>query len=131
MELLFGLAIEGASRLIRGHGFPHLESSDAELVELAETDSAVMWSKDRIKRTTLEKVNTDGTRNPVRLTTSQMYADYKTWAISQGHDQKSIVHVNVFSQRLKNQGFNYLNRHGFRGFVGVCFKSGEDREEAA
>jgi phage/plasmid-associated DNA primase len=123
MDLLLGLAIEGASRLIRDGRFPHLESAEAELAELAETDSVVAWFKDRIKRTMLEKVNTDGTRSPVRLTTSQMYADYKTVSESQGHDRKSIVHVNVFSQRLRSLGLKRVNANGFRGFVGVCFKS--------
>jgi phage/plasmid-associated DNA primase len=132
LELLFGLAIEGASRLIRDRGFPRLESSEAELVELAETDSVVAWCKDRIKRTPLAKVNKDGTSSPVRLTTSQMYTDYKMWAEAQGHDRKSIAHVNVFSQRLRSHGLTHLNRNGFRGFVGVCFGAHEDRpaEEA-
>ena len=115
MDLLLGLAIEGASRLIRDGSFPHLESAEAELVELAETDSAVMWCKDRIKRTTLERVNKDGTRSPMRLTTSQMYADYKMWAESQGHDRKSIVHVNVFSQRLRSLGLKRMNAHASGG----------------
>jgi len=121
MDLLLGLAIEGASRLIRAGGFPHLASSEAELEELAETDSVVLWFKDQITRTQLEKVNTDGTRTPMRLTTNEMYASYKSWSETNGHDRKSIVHVNVFSQRLRSQGLKRMNAHGFRGFVGVQF----------
>jgi phage/plasmid-associated DNA primase len=121
MDLLLGLAIEGASRLIRDGGFPHLESAEAELEELAETDSVVLWFKDQITRTLLEKVNTDGTRIPMRLTTSEMYAAYKSWSEANGHDRKSIVHVNVFSQRLRSLGLKRVNANGFRGFVGVQF----------
>jgi putative DNA primase/helicase len=122
MELLLGLAIEGASRLIRESGFPTLKSSEDELEELAETDSVVLWFKDQITRTQLERINKDGTRSPMRLTTSQMYADYKSWAEAQGHDRKSIAHINVFSQRLRSQGLAKLNANGFRGFLGVAFK---------
>ena len=129
MDLLLGLAIEGASRLIREGKFPHLESAEAELAELAETDSVVAWFKDRIKRTTLVKVNKDGTRSSIRLTSSQMYADYKTRAEAEGHNRKSIVGINVFSQRLRSLGLKRMNANGFRGFVGVCFKSEEDRRQ--
>jgi len=129
MDLLLGLAIEGASRLIREGKFPHLESAEAELAELAETDSVVAWFKDRIERTTLVKVNKDGTRSSIRLTSSQMYADYKTRAEAEGHDRKSIVGINVFSQRLRSLGLKRMNANGFRGFVGVCFKSEEDRRQ--
>jgi hypothetical protein len=121
MDLLLGLAIEGASRLIRAGGFPHLESAEAELEELAETDSVVLWFKDQITRTQLEQVNKDGTRSPMRLRTSEMYASYKSWSEANGHDRKSIVHVNVFSQRLRSLGLKRVNANGFRGFGGVQF----------
>jgi hypothetical protein len=124
MDLLLGLAIEGASRLIRAGGFPHLESAEAELAELAETDSVVAWFKDRIKRTQcLEVLEKDEVRAASRLATSEMYADYKATAEAQGHDKKSIVHINVFSQRLRSLGLKRVNENGFRGFVGVRWKS--------
>jgi hypothetical protein len=50
-----------------------------------------------------------------------MYASYKSWAEANGHDRKSIVHVNVFSQRLRSLGLKRVNANGFRGFVGVQF----------
>jgi phage/plasmid-associated DNA primase len=131
MNLLLGLAIEGASRLIRSGGFPHLESAEAELAELAETDSVVAWFKDRITRTALETIGKDGTRLPARLTTNQMHADYKCQAEAQGHDRKSIVHVNVFSQRLRSLGLTRVNANGFRGFVRVCFKSDTSHRTSA
>ena len=124
MDLLLGLAIEGASRLIHDGGFPHLESTEAELVELAETDSVVAWFKDRIKRTQfVEVIEKDEVRTAPRLATSEMYADYKATAEDQGHDKKSIVHINVFSQRLRSLGLKRVNENGFRGFVGVRWKS--------
>jgi hypothetical protein len=133
MDLLLGLAIEGASRLIQAGGFPRLESAEAELAEVAETDSVTAWCKDRIKRTAFNVVDKTGKyRSPMKLTTSQMYADYKSWAEAQGHDRKSIVQVNVFSQRLRSLGLKKVNANGFRGFEGVCFKPvGAETEEAA
>jgi hypothetical protein len=113
MDLLLALAIEGAARLIRDGRFPHLESAEAELAELAETDSVVAWCKDRITRTSLE----------AKLKTNEMHADYKSHAEAEGHDKKSIVSINVFSQRLRSQGLKHMNKNGFRGFVGVSFKS--------
>jgi hypothetical protein len=130
MDLLLGLAIEGASRLIRDGGFPHLESAEAELAEVAESDSVTAWCKDRIKQTAFNVIEKTGKyRSPMKLTTSQMYADYRSWAEAEGHDRKSIVQVNVFSQRLKSLGLKRLNTHGFRGFEGVCFKPGGGVEE--
>jgi hypothetical protein len=124
MDLLLGVAIEGASRLIRAGGFPQLESAEAELAELAETDSVVAWFKDRIKRTQLvEVIEKDEVHTAPRLATSEMYADYKATAEAQGHDKKSIVHINVFSQRLRSLGLKRVNENGFRGFVGVRWKS--------
>jgi phage/plasmid-associated DNA primase len=124
MDLLLGLAIEGASRLISDGGFPHLESAEAELAELAETDSVVAWFKDRIKRTQfVEVIEKDEVRTTPRLATSEMHADYKAKAATQGHDKKSIVHINVFSQRLRSLGLKRVNENGFRGFVGVRWKS--------
>jgi hypothetical protein len=52
-----------------------------------------------------------------------MHADYKATAEAQGHDKKSIVHINVFSQRLRSLGLKRVNENGFRGFVGVRWKS--------
>jgi phage/plasmid-associated DNA primase len=123
MDLLLGLAIEGASRLIKEKGFPRLDSSETELEELAETDSVILWFKDRVARTQLEKINEDGTRSPVWLTIRQLYDNYKTYAEEQGHDQKSLVGVNAFSARLRSHGLKRVKLHGSRGFAGVCFKS--------
>jgi hypothetical protein len=109
----------------------HLKSAEAELAELAETDSVTAWFKDRIQQTALEVIGKDGTRTPMQLSTSEMYEDYKTTAVEQGHDHKSIVHVNVFSQRLRSLGLKRVNAHGFRGFVGVCFKTEPKRPARA
>jgi phage/plasmid-associated DNA primase len=123
MDLLLGLGIEGATRFIQNDGFPSLKSADVELAELAETDSVTAWFKDRITQTAFEVVEKDGTLTPLRLTTGEMYEDYKTTSLEQGHDSKSIVHVNVFSQRLRSLGLKRVNANGFRGFVGVRFKT--------
>jgi phage/plasmid-associated DNA primase len=125
MDLLLAWAIEGASRLIREKGFPRLESAEAELAEWSEGDPAMSWFKERIDRVTLGMVGNDGSVDPVRLATKEMYDDFSAMAEAGGHPKSSIPTINVFSQRLRAMGLKRVRSNSFRGFEGVRFKPRE------
>lgn len=122
MDLLLGQAIQGATRLIREGGFPALESSAVELEELADTDSVTAWFKARIIKTPLKVIDSTGIEQPQQLPITKLYADYKEVAETEGHDRKSIVHINVFTARLRSLGLQFKRTNAARFFLGIRFK---------
>lgn len=94
MDLLLRFAIEGAQRLFERRAYTIPASSVEALTDWLRLDPMVEWFEARFEPAGIEPIN--GWPR-----TSDLFKDFKTWAIEQGHAEKFLPPVNTFSQRLK------------------------------
>jgi len=94
MELLLGFAVGGAQRLIRNRAYTIPSSSKEALHSWLMLDPVHEWFDLQIGVTKDEPYGG-------WPSTGSLYADFKKWAIEQGHHERFLPPVNTFSQRLK------------------------------
>jgi phage/plasmid-associated DNA primase len=94
LHLLLQFAVAGAQRLIRNKAYTIPASSKEALQGWLMLDPVNEWFSVRVKTTDSEPYGG-------WPTTGSLYADFKKWALEQGHADRFLPPVNTFSQRIK------------------------------
>jgi phage/plasmid-associated DNA primase len=94
LDLLLGFAIAGAQRLKKRGNYTIPESSEKALDDWLRQEALNEWFSLRVSPAAT--VPYGGW-----LKVSQLYADFKSWAVEEGHKESTIISVNTFSQRIK------------------------------
>lgn len=94
MDMLLGFAIAGAMRLVRNKVYTIPPSSNDALRSWLLLDPIHEWFEAKCKPVDDEPV---GGWPTLRA----MYADFKKWAVDQGHNERQLPPVSTFSQRMK------------------------------
>lgn len=92
--LLLQFAVSGAQRLIRNKAYTIPASSKEALQSWLMLDPMHEWFNARIVATDTEPYGS-------WPSTGRLFADFKQWAIDEGHSERFLPPVNTFSQRLK------------------------------
>lgn len=94
MELLLGFAVSGAQRLVRNRAYTTPTSSKEALHAWLLLDPLNEWFDARI-------IATESEPHGGWPATGKLFADFKQWALEQGHVDRFLPPINTFSQRLK------------------------------
>jgi putative DNA primase/helicase len=118
-DLVLAWAVEGAVRLLERGRFPELAGSREALQEWARNADPVLgWIEDRLEI----ELGEDATR----LKSGEAYADFRQYAIGEGHAQQRLPVQKTFTQRvmavLGSKGVKYGHSGDFRGFYGTRLK---------
>ena len=88
------MAIAGAQRLTKNRGYTIPPSSAEALAGWLRLDPMNEWFEERIVPCSAEPVGG-------WLRTSDLFKNFKAWALEQGHAERFLPPVNTFSQRLR------------------------------
>lgn len=94
LDLLLGMAISGAQRLISRRGYTIPASSSDALSSWLRLDPINEWFEERCVEIETEPM--DGW-----MRTSELFKDFKTWAVDHGHAERFLPAVTIFGQRFK------------------------------
>lgn len=94
LRLLLQFAVSGAQRLIQNKAYTIPASSKEALQSWLMLDPMHEWFDARI-------VAADTEPYGGWPSTGRLFADFKQWAINEGHSERFLPPVNTFSQRLK------------------------------
>lgn len=120
LDLLVGFAIAGAQRLKKRGNYTIPDSSERALDDWLKMEAFNEWFGIRV-------ASAETTPYGGWLKTSQLYADFKTWAIEEGHKESTLIAVNTFGQRLKAISGIEMTR-GAAGMIakGIVLKGAPD-----
>ncbi len=118
-DLLLDFAVEGACRAVRQRYFTEPASSKEALCGwMFNADPVLAWlnSDDVEIEETIEKGVSNSTR------TKDAYASFKTWAIEEGFEERSLPQINNFSQRVQSSGKGILGHRDAKGTILIGLK---------
>lgn len=126
LDILLGMAVAGARRLLLNGGYTIPASSHEALRGWLRMDPINEWYEAKIVAVDQEPVGG-------WLRTSDLFKNFKAWALDQGHGEKFLPPVNTFSQRLKVlPGVALRHRSAGTMAVGIGYRDIEgDRPEPA
>jgi P4 family phage/plasmid primase-like protien len=114
-DLLLAWAVDGATRLIRQHGFSMPESSKEALQDwLYGADPVLAWLNERVQ---VRPIIGD----QPKLRTSYAHGQFHSWALAEGFKRETLPAVNGFVQRVKANaaGIEYRRTREGRFFLGM------------
>jgi hypothetical protein len=104
MDMLLGFAISGAMRLVRNKAYTTPPSSADALRGWLLLDPIHEWFAAKCK-----PANDEPNDGWPKL--RAMFADFKMWAIEQGHNERNLPLVSTFSQRMRTMpGVAFVRR---------------------
>lgn len=116
-DLLLAWAVAGASRLIRQKYFTMPQSSRTALNDwLFGSDPVLAWLSEQVEITSvLDK--------QARIKTSQAYERFRSWALGEGFNERTLPAINAFVQRVSanSKGIEYRRTSDGRFFYGMAF----------
>ena len=112
LHLLLQFAVAGAQRLIRNKAYTIPTSSKEALKNWLMLDPVNEWMAG-------QTVKADHEPAGGWLTTGKLYANFKSWALDEGHSERFLPPVNTFSQRLKASGVQISRRSNGSVAVGI------------
>lgn len=120
LDLLLGFAIAGAQRLFKNLAYTIPHSATLALSDWLKLDPVNEWFDENIDEC-------DGEPLGGWMRTTDLFKEFKTWAVDQGHNERYLPAVNVFSQRLGLLPGVVLKRRAKGTYAtGIC-KAGEGR----
>jgi hypothetical protein len=104
LDMLLGFAIAGAIRLFRNKAYTIPASSNDALRSWLLLDPIHEWFDAKCKPAHEEPLGG-------WPTLKALFADFKAWAVDQGHNERSLPHVSTFSQRMRTMpGVMFVRR---------------------
>jgi putative DNA primase/helicase len=117
-DLLLAWAVDGATRLIRQHGFSMPESCKEALQDwLYGADPVLAWLNERVET---RPIVGDGPK----VRTSYAHGQFHSWALGEGFKRETLPAVNGFVQRVKANaaGIEYRRTREGRFFLGMIIE---------
>jgi hypothetical protein len=116
LHLLLQFAVAGAQRLIRNKAYTIPASSKEALQSWLMLDPVNEWLAG-------QTVKADNEPAGGWHTIGKLYANFKAWALDEGHSERFLPPVNTFSQRLKASGVHISRRSSGSTAVGIRLTS--------